>query len=144
MFENLLVNFKTKIHLNRLHADDRCGDDDQDKSSKWRPVALNFLQRIARKSYSAVAQHNGNDDHGDDYYGGGCRTMLPRVYESTGHHAWGPIDWEPHEKRTEDLDNVVDKFCRSIRPEGRRCQRRSQTNGSMDRFFKVNTSIIQA
>lgn len=133
MFENLVDNFKTKFNFNSYD------DDEESNNNNSLSVALNFLQRIARKSYTALAQHKDNEAEHDCF---GSRRMFPRVYGSAGNACWGPIDLAPREKDAEYLDNVLDKFCRAIRPaaaEGRRCQQ--QLHSSMDRIIKVNRQI---
>lgn len=128
MFENLLVNFKSKLNFssnkNIYHDDEPDYSSYDSDHSGWSSVALNFFQRFStrnedRKRYASIAQHHTNDEHGDAYYGrNGNRSaimMFPRVSNGRG-GAMEPIDLVPNEKNMADMDNVVDKFIRVIHP----------------------------
>lgn len=128
MFENLLLNFKSKLNLssnNNLYHDYEPDYSSYDtEHSRWSSVALNFFQRFSTRSedskrYASIAQHHANDEHGDAYFGRNSNRsammMFPRVSNGCG-GVMEPIDLAPSQKNMADMDNVVDKFIRVIHP----------------------------
>lgn len=126
MFENLLLNIKSKINFNVKSQNEFIENVDLDNCNSsddsWKRFSSGFFEKfnINRKRYTAIDQKQTNDDHGDAYYCGrhlNDTMMFPRVYspDPAEHKAWEPISLVAEEKYTDDLDNVVDKFIRVIR-----------------------------
>lgn len=152
MFENLLVNFKSKLNFsnnnNIYHEDEPDYSSYDSNHSGWSSVAHKFFQRFSTrnedcKRYASIAQHHTNDEHGDAYFGrNGNRTaivMFPRVSSGRG-GTMEPIYLAPSEKNIDDIDNVVDKFIRVIHP--RPVDNDVVHSMETERFQKVINSFI--
>lgn len=115
MFENLIINLKSKIAYKPTSIYGFHDDGDQEYGGTPKFAATEFLSNLltGRFRYASVNQHN-NDDTG--YRNNNRTCMLPRVYaqESRDYDTWGPVDLAPNEQFVEDLDNVIDKFIRVI------------------------------
>lgn len=119
MFENLLLNIKSKINFNTKQNGDYIENVNNNSDDSWKRLSNGFFDKFSRKRYTAINQNQSKDDHGDAYYGrkSNDTMMFPRVYspDPAERRAWEPIALAPKEKFTDDLDNVVDKFIRVIR-----------------------------
>lgn len=103
MFDNILINIKSKIYNSTIYSKCEKNDPQQEKPTYYAQKLLNNL--IARNcNYVSVKADDAKYQR---------NKMLPRVQRDCV--KWDPVDLEHNEKFPEELDNVIDKFVRIIR-----------------------------
>lgn len=102
MFDNIILSIKSKLHSSTIYS--QCEKDDPfNEKPKYYAQKL-FNNLITRNcNYLSVKSNDSVYQRND---------MLPSVQRDRV--TWDPVDLEPKEKFSEELDNVIDKFVRII------------------------------